>query len=387
MNTKKILLIDIGTDVFKTFIGQVSEKSLELVFYKNFSSEGLSNGKISDFLNFKKSLQNIFNEEELVSFNEVILCLGGFDIHSIKIEEDVVINDVIEKDDFEVLLENYLSKISLTGYNPLMLYSPRVFIDDIEIFHNPFKEKGKSLKVKGNLFLIKSEIQNNIKEIKDIFIDKKITAIPNCVMNYEVFKKYEYFENTAIIDIGAGTTDICLIKDNRFLTGYSLGVGSEYITNDIMKTLELDFIEAENLKKYFNKIDNKIKGQGIVVDCSNDSNPKNVQYDFIYEIIDCRVNDIVELIKTSIEQQFKGVLNNIFLLGDGVLLYNFEEKLKLSFNLPMKCGNIKELPNISVNLDILGLEFRVNNDSDNSKEKQSLEPKGFKSKIKSFFNM
>ena len=102
-----------------------------------------------------------------------------------------------------------------------------------------------------------------------------------------------------------------------------------------MQNLELDFTHAENLKKYFGKIDNKIKGQGVVINCSKDENPKNIHYDFIYELVDCRVNDITEFIKNSVEQQFKGVLNNIFLLGDSVLLYNFEEKLKVSFNLPI----------------------------------------------------
>lgn len=53
-------------------------------------------------------------------------------------------------------------------------------------------------------------------------------AIPNALVSYEIFKKYEYFENTAIIDIGAGTTDICLIKDNKFHKGFSLNVGGDY---------------------------------------------------------------------------------------------------------------------------------------------------------------
>ena len=388
MDIKNFLFIDIGTEFLKTFIGEANENSINLINYKNFPSEGFRNGKISDFLNFKKSLQNIFNDDELSSFTEVVLCLGGFDIHSVNMDESIIVKDVIDNKDFESLFKNYLSKITLTGYEPLMLYAPRVFINDIEIFHNPLGEVGGKLRAKGNLFVIKNEMYENINEIKNMFLDKNIYTIPNCLISYEIFKKYEYIENTAIIDIGAGTTDICLIKDNRLIAGYSLGVGSEYITNDIMQTLELDFVEAENLKKYFSKIDNKIKGQGIVVDCSNDeNNPKNVQYDFIYEIIDCRVNDIIELIKTTIEQQFKGFLNNIFLLGDGVLLYNFEEKLKVAFNLPMKCGNIKELPNISVNLDILGLKFRVRKEADNLEGKLNKEPKGLGAKFKSFFKM
>lgn len=57
----------------------------------------------------------------------------------------------------------------------------------------------------------------------------------------------------------------------------------------------------------------RIKGQGVVINCSKDENPKNIHYDFIYELVDCRVNDITEFIKNSVEQQFKGVLNKYFL--------------------------------------------------------------------------
>ena len=83
------------------------------------------------------------------------------------------------------------------------------------------------------------------------------------------------------------------------------------------------------------------------------------------------------------------------MLGDSVLLYNFEEKLKESFNLPMKCGNIKELPNISVNLDILGLDYIIKTEENivNVDEHKvvikSLQDEniGLFAKVKSFFKM
>ena len=85
----------------------------------------------------------------------------------------------------------------------------------------------------------------------------------------------------------------------------------------------------------------------------------------------------------------------LFLLGDSVLLYNFEEKLKVSFNLPMKCGNIKGLPNISVNLDILGLDYIIKTEENivNVDEHKvvikSLQDEniGLFAKVKSFFKM
>ena len=68
---------------------------------------------------------------------------------------------------------------------------------------------------------------------------------------------------------------------------------------------------------------------------------------------------------------------------------------KVSFNLPMKCGNIKELPNISVNLDILGLDYIIKTEENivNVDEHKvvikSLQDEniGLFAKVKSFFKM
>ena len=359
MDKEKFLFIDIGTEDLKTLIGVSQSKTITLTPHSSFQSGGFKNGKFDNVEEFENKLEELLKSEFFNNFTNVVLCLGGLDIHSVKIAEDIIVDTVIKAQDFEKIINNYLVSEKISDYDYLNLYNPRFFIDNIEVFNNPLLEKGNKLRVEGILFLINSKMNQVISNIRIKYGAKNFFAIPNALVSYEIFKKYEYFENTAIIDIGAGTTDICLIKDNKFHKGFSLNVGGDYITNDIMQNLELDFTHAENLKKYFGKIDNKIKGQGVVINCSKDENPKNIHYDFIYELVDCRVNDITEFIKNSVEQQFKGVLNNIFLLGDSVLLYNFEEKLKVSFNLPMKCGNIKELPNISVNLDILGLDYII----------------------------
>ena len=74
--------------------------------------------------------------------------------------------------------------------------------------------------------------------------------------------------------------------------------------------------------------------------------------------------------------------------------FNIHKK-KVSFNLPMKCGNIKGLPNISVNLDILGLDYIIKTEENivNVDEHKvvikSLQDEniGLFAKVKSFFKM
>lgn len=57
----------------------------------------------------KNKLEELLKSEFFNNFTNVVLCLGGLDIHSVKIAEDIIVDTVIKAQDFwEKSLKNYL---------------------------------------------------------------------------------------------------------------------------------------------------------------------------------------------------------------------------------------------------------------------------------------
>ena len=157
MDKEKFLFIDIGTEDLKTLIGVSQSKTITLTPHSSFQSGGFKNGKFDNVEEFENKLEELLKSEFFNNFTNVVLCLGGLDIHSVKIAEDIIVDTVIKAQDFEKIINNYLVSEKISDYDYLNLYNPRFFIDNIEVFNNPLLEKGNKLRVEGILFYSRRE--------------------------------------------------------------------------------------------------------------------------------------------------------------------------------------------------------------------------------------
>lgn len=108
-----------------------------------------------------------------------------------------------------------------------------------------------------------------------------------------------------IIDIGAHTTNIVIVKDGNYFIHKTIINGSEYITSIIEDKMNLDFIEAEEYK-----INNNFFNDSI----SNSASPHVINF-IDYLIMD--IERILEFYRSRNNQ--KGV-DQIYLMGGGSLL-------------------------------------------------------------------
>ncbi|QDR80392.1 cell division protein FtsA [Sporomusa termitida] len=103
--------------------------------------------------------------------------------------------------------------------------------------------------------------------------------------------------NFIFIDIGAGVADISLYVKGRLRSSAALPLGGDYITSDLMQGLSVNRAHAEEIKRYYSRLSPDLRNQGVVLDCNDYGTvDKHIPFDFLYDIIESRVEEIVTLV-------------------------------------------------------------------------------------------
>jgi type IV pilus assembly protein PilM len=123
--------------------------------------------------------------------------------------------------------------------------------------------------------------------------------------------------NIGIIDFGARTTNIIILKDGSYFIHKTISSGGDYLTLQIAEKLNIDFIEAEAFKKKANFFE---------------SNFQNKECMFIKNIIDYLITDIERTIEFFKNRNNQVGVDRIYIMGGGCLLKGLPGYIKEHFN-------------------------------------------------------
>ena len=194
------------------------------------------------------------------------------------------------------------------------------------------------LTVYGTASLI-NNVVNSVKaakiEIEDIIVEA--LASSEAVLTPE-----EKESGVILLDIGGGTTDVAIYKNKKMMFTYCLPVGGDLITNDISIGLNITFPKAEEIKKKFVNVDynfyetlNRIN----IGDIKIDSNKTTLNIR-LYNIVNCRVKELLNLVKEKVEgcSFTYQVPCGLVITGGTSLLKGIALLANSVFNLPARLG-------------------------------------------------
>lgn len=135
-------------------------------------------------------------------------------------------------------------------------------------------------------------------------------------------------DKVSFLDIGYERTNLLSYINNNLIFFKTLPIGSDHITRDISKVLNIDPREAEKLKKIFNKSETEFsylddtKANNLIV---KDILKKNISIELLKKVILYRVQEIIDLAFKNKELKIssRNLKNTeLFLIGEGALLFN-----------------------------------------------------------------
>jgi len=345
-----ILALDLGSSKIKALVAQInSPDSWQVVFPAIRKSQGIKQGMIDNLEMTVTELDNMLNEMEGVNrnfvFKQATVGIGGPHLE-IRTSKGI---SVISRPDGEITEDD--KERALKAAQACVLPANRVLtqttvknyiIDGITKVKDPTGMKGLRLEIECLLIDAFSPIIRNVDRLGEMLgLNFYHLILPYA--GAEIALTHQDKElGAAALDLGAGTTSLCVYEDDEILDLKVFPIGGNNITNDIAVGLKTYVDVAEKIKISEGLALAKKAPKGAIVDLSqyleaaDEENKINKR--FLAEIIEARLNEIFEMVGNRLKEldRFGKLPGGIVLFGGGAQTPFITELAKEKFKLPVR---------------------------------------------------
>lgn len=340
MREKILCGLDVGSSKICAVIAgfNISEQKLNVLGIGEEDCLGLKHGVVVNIENTNRAVVRAIERAEKdaqVKVKDVFVCINGHHIEGHKHQGATKIphsDREITDEDVERVISSARA-VPLSSDCQILHAIPLDFkVDNQGGVEDPVGMEGNHLEVEVMLITGDSAPINNLDKCitrAGLGIQRAISSV--LAPAQAVVAKEEKELGCLLVDIGAQTINIAVFVEGALNYIGEIDIGSDYITYDLAHGLRTSFKEAKRIKEDFGyalcseALDREVEYVGV------DGQSKNVvAVEKINEIIEPRVNDIIDLIAEEIAKsgQQQMVPGGIILSGGGSELKGMEQAMK-----------------------------------------------------------
>lgn len=344
MGKQCILGIDVGTSAVKVLAAEISaDGSIEIRGSGIVPAVGFSKGNIVEapilVSAISQSIECALMAADDASSTQAIIGLGGNALRSYNSIGSIapVSPTFIEKGDVDRACRAAALATVPEDYTTLDLVPTAFWVDGNKAQSDPVGMNGSRLEVEVHITALHQVIYNDLKSLlAETGIE--VTGISSNAIAGSISIPEQHKQSCLYIDIGAGLTDIALYHNRQIRLSASLPLGGDYITNDIMHGLNIGRLHAEEVKRYYGKLEKQsLQGKDIILDCNDyGTTDKKVSFDFLRDIVESRIQEIISLTHHYLSPAVTAYNPQmIFLTGGCSQMPNIVDAYQKAFNLPV----------------------------------------------------
>ena len=343
-NNEYVAAVDLGTTKVVMAVGRKAEKNkIEIIALKEVASNGVMKGDLKNIEQASQVLREVKAkiEQELgIVVREAYVGVSGQHIQCNRTQGYVTVQNVTDAGVTEVRQSDverptdHQRNASLPAGKTIISILPQSYTldgeDDISV---PVGMEGRKLEAKFNVIIGE---ETAIERIRRCFqrVGLKLAGIvlQPLASAEAVLSDDEKELGVAVVDIGGGTTDICVYYDKVIRHLAVIPIGGNIINKDIRAYGILERY-VEKLKTSFGEAvaERTPVDKYINIPSVNGQAPKEIAVRTLAGIIEARMYDIIDYVKIEIERcGFKGRLGaGIVLTGGGANLKNLDLLFKM----------------------------------------------------------
>jgi cell division protein FtsA len=251
---KIVVAIDIGTSKIVTVIAKVDE-AVSVLGVSEVPSAGVRKGQIVDIEDAVRAINSSLEAAERMagySASHVVSSVGGGHIESQNSRGVVAVaqpeGEIKETDLARVI--DAAKAVSLPSSREILHVLPRSYIvDGQEGIKDPIGMTGVRLEVDTHIISASStSVRNLEKAYSEVGVDVDSIVSSGYASSLAVLSDTEKELGVVLVDIGAGTTDICVYVEGSVAYSSVLPIGARHITNDLAIGLRISLESAEKIK-------------------------------------------------------------------------------------------------------------------------------------------
>jgi len=358
MKRTKIAAIDVGTTKICTIMADVDDGAgLRIIGVGVAPSQGLQKGLVVNVNEAKQSIrESVRKAEQTAGYKLESAYVGVTGRHVSSMNNRGVIaitrNDrLVRPEDLKRVLD-VAQTTKVLSERKLLHVIPRTYaVDGQEGVKNPVGMHGFRLDVEAHIITAAvSSVQNLTKCIRGIGIDIDDLVLEPLASGEAVLTEEERQNGVILADIGGGTTDIAVFKDDSIYHTSILPVAGYQISRDIAIGLGLSFDLAEEVKKkYGNVMPSEEKGSSSGSDRTITENGHSIFYRDLTDIIRIRVEELLRLVILELPRTdyAKLVPSGLVICGGTANLPGIVELAEGVTRLPVRIGTPTNLAGVA----------------------------------------
>ena len=339
--------VDIGTAKVMAVVGEVLPGGeLKLAGLGVAASNGLKRGVVVNIDATVQSIQQALKEAELMAdckITRVYTGITGSHIRGINSSGMVAVKDKeVTPADVARVVETARA-INISTDQRLLLVEPQEFVIDGQDVKEPIGMSGIRLEAKVHIVTgAQSAAENIIKCVRRCGLEVEQLMLNPLASSLSVLTDDEKELGVAMVDIGAGTTDVAIFTSGAIRHTAVIPIAGDLITSDIAMALRTPTKDAEDIKVesgYAKQLladpDQQVEVPGL-----GDRGPRMLSRQALAGVIEPRVEEIFSLVQQVIrESGYEEVLSSgVVITGGSAVMPGMVELGEDIFLKPVRRG-------------------------------------------------
>ncbi|HMK61636.1 MAG TPA: cell division protein FtsA [Dissulfurispiraceae bacterium] len=336
--------IDVGTSKICVVVAEAIDDGIEILSISSTPSAGLRKGVVINTDSASAAIRDALaaaRQQSGVSIREALVSISGNHIQVSADSATVAVSGKnISQADVDKVIDDAGAFPVTTGREILHMLPTEFIVDGSRGIKDPLGLPGFSLEAHVNIITSSAEpLRRLIMSCEKAGIQVSDVVLHSIASAEAAMTSEDRDMGTAIVDIGAGTTDIALFKDGWLQHAAVLGIGGNHFTNDLSVGLRVPFAEAERVKKQFgmtaiaNSEDEEIDVVGL------DGEVRKISRHLVTEILQLRCEELFELIQNELKRpEVKDAITGTVFTGGAVLVPGFIRLAETAIVLPIRTG-------------------------------------------------
>jgi len=346
-----IVGLDIGQTKVSVLIAEPRDGgAIDVLGFGSAPSRGMRKGVVVNLDACVASIKQAVEEAELqagCSADRAFVGVAGAHVRGLNSRGVVAISgrdhEVTHDDVHRVLAA--ARAVNIPPEREIFHLLPQEFtVDDQDGIHDPIGMSGT--KLQANVHIVTAAVtaaQNLVNSVNRAGVEVEEVVLEQLAAADAVLSPDEKQMGVALIDIGAGTSDLVIFERGAIRHIAALPTGGEHVTNDIAVGLRTPIPEAERIKKKHGCALASLVGEEdtIEVPTVGGRKPRVLSRTLLCEIIQPRVEEIFGLIAEEfVRSAFDRTIHaGVVLTGGGSMLEGMQEMAERCLDVPVRRGS------------------------------------------------
>lgn len=322
-----VAAVDFGSYKISASLGSEANEELDILGSVCEKSKGIEKGLIVDEKKCSESLSRVITKLSEKTGEEITDIYVGVSSRNIRISEitaSVNLKDgIVKKSDIKRALERCRRSADITDEEEIIDIAIEFYMLDGNIVYDQIIGwKGSTLELNTTVLISnKKQIEKYLNVCRESGLTLRGFKV-NILSGKSIFLNGKSAMGVkALVDIGAGTTDIAIFSNGMLKNISSIPLGGENITKDIAICAKIPSLEAENIKKIYADQyetihkDNSLDKEILV-------GTTKIDRELFYEVTKARIEEIINYVKIELKNTgyFEGICS-IIIYGEGISCY------------------------------------------------------------------